>query len=160
MAARVDASDIVQEALVVVAQRIDDFIQRRPASLRIWMRGMVLQQLIDHRRRHVTAKMRSVAREVELTDVSSMAIARNLLTSTPSTFLRRAELQARVRNLIAQLCEKDREILALRHAEGLSTTEVADLLDVDPSTARKRHGRALRRLRQLFAENNISLSGT
>jgi RNA polymerase sigma-70 factor (ECF subfamily) len=154
---RVDASDVVQETQVVIAQRINDFIERRPTSFRVWIRRKVLEQLTDHRRRHVGAQKRTVYRERSLSDVSSIEIARTLLSQTPSQILRKIELQDQVSRLIRQLNENDREVLTLRHAEGLSNAEVADLLDIDPNTARQRYGRALRRLHQLLAENSISM---
>ena len=41
LAVRIDASDIVQETQVVIAKRIDDFIERRPTTLRLWMRQKI-----------------------------------------------------------------------------------------------------------------------
>ena len=75
-----------------------------------------------------------------------MAIARALLSETPSKTLRRQELAEQVRDLIDSLSENDREMLTLRHAEGLTNREIAEALQIDPMTARKRYGRALRRL--------------
>ena len=44
-------------------------------------------------------------------------------------------------------CRKnDREILLLRYVEQLSNAEAAKLLSIEPATARKRHGRGLKRL--------------
>ena len=92
-----------------------------------------------------------------MADVSSMAIARKLLSNTPSKILRKIEMQEQVRGLIEQLSEKDREVLSLRHVEGLSNNEIADILDMDPNTVRQRYGRALRRLHQLLTDNQISV---
>ena len=94
-----------------------------------------------------------------MSDVSSMAIARKLLSNTPSKILRKIELQEQVRGFIEQLSENDREVLSLRHVEGLSNNEVADILEIDPNTARQRYGRALRRLHQRLAENDMSIDG-
>ncbi len=159
VAVRVDASDVVQETQIVIAKRIDDFIKRRPTSFRIWIRRKALEQLVDQLRRHVGAKKRSVYKEQHLSDVSSIAIARKLLSDTPSKILHKIELQEQVRGLIEQLSENDREVLSLRHVEGLSNPEVADLLEIDPNTARQRYGRALRRFHRLLAEHDISMDG-
>lgn len=158
LAARVDESDIVQETQMVISRRIGDFIERRPTTLRLWMRQKLLEQLIDQRRRHVGAQKRSILREQHVSSVSSIAIARKLFSSTPSKILRRIELQEQVAELVEQLGNLDREILTLRHAEGLTNVEIADLLGIDPDTARKRHGRALRRVHRLLQENNIDVS--
>jgi RNA polymerase sigma-70 factor (ECF subfamily) len=157
--ARLDASDVVQETQAVIAKGIDYFIKHRPTSFRVWIRRKGLDQLIDQRRRHIGAEKRSVLKERHLSDVSSIAIARKLLSSTPSKILERIELKERVHALISQLSEKNREMLVMRHAEELSNAEVADLLDIDPNTARQRYGRALRQLAQLFEENGIGRDG-
>ena len=71
----------------------------------------------------------------------------------------RSELQEQVREVIDSLNANDREVLTLRHAEGLSNGEAAELLAIDAGTARKRHGRALRRLHQRLTDEGISLNG-
>lgn len=157
---RVDASDVVQETQIVISKRINEFIQRRPTSFRLWIRRKVLEQLIDQRRRHLGAKKRSVLMERHMSDLSSIAIARNLLSNTPSKLLRRRELQEQIQVLIETLCDNDREMLSLRHAEGLENAEVAELLGIDSNTARQRYGRAVRRLHLLLAEHNITLDET
>ena len=159
LAARIDPSDVVQEAQVVIFKRIDDFIERKPVSFRLWIRHQTLECLIDQHRRHVTAKKRSVLRERELANTSSLAIARKLFSDSPSSIVRRLELRDQVMEAIEQLSANDREVLSLRHAEGLSNLEVAELLDLDPNTVRQRYGRALRRLYQRLSENQISFDG-
>lgn len=157
--ARVDASDVVQETQVVIAKRIDDFIKRRPTSFRLWIRRKAIEQLVDQRRRHIGAQKRNVYNEQHLSNYSSMAIARQLLPDTPSKIMAKNEFQQQVRSSIEQLSEKYREVLTLKHVEALSTNEVADLLDENPSTIRQRYGRALRKLYRLLSDNEISLGG-
>lgn len=153
---RVDPSDVVQETQLVVIQRIDDFLRRRPTSFRIWMRRKALEQLVNLRRRHLAAK-RSVRRDLRLSDASTLAIARRLLADRPSQAMQRKELAQQVRSAIQRLSEIDREVLLLRHVEELSNIEVAELLELDPATARKRHGRAVRRLGEQLIESGVSL---
>lgn len=160
LAVRVDASDIVQETQIEISKRIDDFIARRPTTFRIWIRRKALEKLVDEQRRHVAAKQRSVLRERHLSDVSSWAIARSLLHSSPSQRLRRVELQDQVRTLIEQLSEPQREVILFRHVEGLTNAEVGDLLGISPNTIRQRYGRALRQLHTLLAEHEIKLGGS
>jgi RNA polymerase sigma factor (sigma-70 family) len=135
-----------------------DFLQRRPCSFRIWIRRKALERLVDQRRRHVDAEKRSVRRERQISN-SSLAIARKLVTDSPSKILRKNELQKQIRNVIDGLREKDREILTLRHAEGLSNAEVADLLKINPNSARQRYGRALRRLHEQLVAQGIGIHG-
>jgi RNA polymerase sigma-70 factor (ECF subfamily) len=153
---RVDPSDVIQEAQIVVMRRIDDYLRRRPASFKIWLRGEVLQQLIKFRRQHLKAEKRSVYREVELSNVSSLAVARSLLSANPSAQFRKKEAAQRIRAVIDSLSAIDREILLLRRVEELTNEEVAELLQIESSTARKRYGRAIRRLSQKMQDEGLS----
>jgi RNA polymerase sigma-70 factor (ECF subfamily) len=157
--ARVDASDVAQDAQIAIADGIDNFLEKRPTSFRIWIRRKVLDQLIAQRRRHIGAMKRSVLKEQNMSNVSSFAIARKLLTNTPSQILGRIELQEQVYGLMEQLSEKNREVLVLRHAEELSNAEVAEVLEITPGLARKRYGRALLKLHELFAAHGIGADG-
>jgi RNA polymerase sigma factor (sigma-70 family) len=75
-----------------------------------------------------------------------MAIAKALAASRPSERLLRREIVAQVREALDNMPEADREILVMRHAEGLSNGDVAELLELELKTASKRYGRALQRL--------------
>ena len=156
---RVDASDVVQEAQIMITKGIEQFIRHRPTSFRIWIRRKALDQLKDQRRRHIGTMKRTVLAEQNISDVSSIEIARKLFSNSPSKILGQIELRERVYRLIEQLSEIYREVLVLRHAEELTNAEVADLLDIDPNTARQRYGRALQKLHWLFAENGIGVDG-
>ena len=142
---RLDPSDVVQETLLAASQRIEDFLQRRPCSFRVWLRSTALERLVDARRRH-QAQKRNLQRDLAITDASSMALAQYILGPRPSEQMARREQMERVRTAMAQLAKSDCEILTMRHAEELTNAEVADVLHIDPKTASKRYGRALRRL--------------
>src|SRR5207244_1747906 len=100
---------------------------------------------------------RAVEREAPLPQDSSAALGRQLLAggSTPSQRLDRQEVARRVRQAVAQLPEGDREVLLLRNFDGLANGEVACILGIDPDAARKRHGRALLRLRQRLLDGGL-----
>ena len=112
------------------------------------------------RRQHLEARERSMRREVSLPERSSLFMAQPFLApgSTPSRQLHRHELARKVRQAVSRLPEADQEILLLRTYEGLSNQEVAYLLDLDPATASKRHGRAVLRLHRLLLEAGLSES--
>lgn len=152
---RVDVSDIVQEALLTASHRIDDYIDRRPTSFRLWLRRKTLERLVDARRTHFAQK-RAVDREMSLTEASSMAIARRLISEQPSAAVMRQEVGGKVRDAMLTLTESDREILVLRNAEHLTNAEVAQLLEVDQKTASKRYGRAILRLTEKLSRMGVS----
>jgi RNA polymerase sigma-70 factor (ECF subfamily) len=154
---RVDPSDVVQETQLEVLRRLPDYLTRRPMPFRLWLRKTAQERLLVVRRRHVDAGRRAVGREAPLPERSSLLLARAFLGgSTPSRRLARQELACRVRQAVVRLPEADQEILLLRAFEGLSNQEVACVLDMDPATASKRHGRALLRLQKLLAEGGLT----
>lgn len=53
---------------------------------------------------------------------------------------------------LAALTERDRELLLLRHWDGLAPRDVAVVLEISPMLARARLSRAERRLRELLAD--------
>jgi RNA polymerase sigma-70 factor (ECF subfamily) len=153
--ARVDPSDVVQETQMMVMNRIDDYLQQRSTSFRVWLRQETIEKLIEVRRQHVAQK-RNVKRDLRLSDVSSRSIAQQLLGASPSRLLQRKELAAQVRDAIESLSEIDREVIMLRHIEGLTNVEVAEVLNIDTAAVRQRCGRAIRRLIRQLAKNGVS----
>src|SRR5215468_3071557 len=77
--ARLDPSDVVQEAQLEVARRMDEFLERRPMPFHLWVRKTAYERLLNHHRAHRASARRSVRREVRLPDRSSQALARPLL---------------------------------------------------------------------------------
>jgi RNA polymerase sigma-70 factor (ECF subfamily) len=127
---------------------------------RLWLRKTAYERLLMLHRRHVAAARRTVGREEPLPDRSSVLLAKHLLApgSTPSRQFDRRERARRVREVIAQLPEADREVLVMRDLDGLSYQEVASILDIDSAAARKRHGRALVRMHHLLAAAGLKES--
>src|SRR5262245_46453414 len=63
IAARVDPSDIVQDALAEAAAQLDQYMCERPMPFYPWLRRLACLRLADANRRHVAAGRRSVNRE-------------------------------------------------------------------------------------------------
>ena len=155
--ARVDASDVVQDAQWEIARRMDDFLKRRPMPFHLWVRKTTYERLLNLRRNHRKRARRSVDREVAFPDRSSLLLARPLLPGgqSPSQQAAAREFADRVANAVAQLSEADREVLLMRHAEELPYEEIACLLEIEPAAARKRYGRALLRLQNILTEHGL-----
>ena len=64
----------------------------------------------------------------------------------------REELRGRVRSALAELSERDREVLVLRHLEQLSTREIATIIGISEAAVKQRHVRALDRLQRLLRD--------
>jgi RNA polymerase sigma-70 factor (ECF subfamily) len=157
---RVDPSDVVQETHLEAFRRLPDYLVRRPMPFRLWLRKTAYERLLMIQRHHLQAGRRAVGREVPLPDRSSVQLFRQLLApgSTPGMEMAKAELARRVRQAVARLAEIDREVLLMRNLEGLSNHEVAQVLEIEPSAASQRYGRALLRLRKLLLAGGFSES--
>jgi RNA polymerase sigma-70 factor (ECF subfamily) len=153
LSARVDPSDVVQEALVDASLHLDDYLRDRPLPFYPWLRQFAWDRLVALHRRHVLAGKRSVDREeggdMLLSDASAGDLANRLLApdTSPSRRALRNELLERVRDALARLGPRDREVLVMRHLEQLSTAEVAAVLGVSEGAVMTRLARALVRLR-------------
>jgi RNA polymerase sigma-70 factor (ECF subfamily) len=64
LAARVDPSDVVQEALADASQGFTDYLRERPLPFYPWLRQFAWQRLLQLHRHHIRARRRSVEREV------------------------------------------------------------------------------------------------
>jgi RNA polymerase sigma-70 factor (ECF subfamily) len=157
MRARVDPSDVVQEAQIEACRRLTDYLQQPELPFRLWLRQIAYDRLLMLRRHHVDAARRSVERDLPLPDRSSLVLAQQLLAagSGPSQQLIKREFVRRVREAVNQLSEEDREVLVFRILEELSNQEVAQLLHLDPSTASRRYGRAVLRLRKILLDSGL-----
>ena len=80
---RVDPSDVVQEAQLEMARRMDDFLRRRPMPFRLWVRKTAYERMLNLRRDHRRAR-RSVDREDDFPDPSSMLLASPFIAAGPS----------------------------------------------------------------------------
>jgi RNA polymerase sigma-70 factor (ECF subfamily) len=157
LAARVDPSDVVQDALADAAQKLSGYLRERPVPFYPWLRRLAWEHLVRLHQRHLHASKRSVLREEvpALPGESAVELAQRLLGSatSPSRQLLRKELRRRVQDALGQLSERDREVLVLRYLEGLSVQETAAVLDSTEGAVKVRHLRALERLRGLLGND-------
>src|SRR5215813_3591680 len=63
LAARVDASDVVQETLADAAAHLTEYLGERPLAFYPWLRQLTWDRLIGTHRKRVRAGRRSVTRE-------------------------------------------------------------------------------------------------
>ena len=156
--ARIDPSDVVQETQMEAHRRFADYLRRRPMPFKLWLRKTAQQRLCDLQREHLVAQNRSVGREKPQPDHSSLMLAAPLAGRgpSPSEQVARRDFEQQVALVVGELSENDRDVLLMRHVEGLSHQEIACLLDVDAAAARKRYGRALLRLRKLLVDRGLA----
>jgi RNA polymerase sigma-70 factor, ECF subfamily len=70
--------------------------------------------------------------------------------TSPSNRLVRQERSEQVNEALATLPPQDREVLAMRYVERLSTAEMAEALGISEGGVKTRHFRAVVRLRALL----------
>ena len=149
LAGRIDPSDLVQETFIDATGLLSDYLRAPPLPFYLWLGQLAGTRLAKAHRHHLGTFCRDVRREVGLPEVSSVALAYQLVGREVSTSeaAQKAELRSRLEELLDQLDLLDREILALRHFEQLSNGEAAHVLDLTEAAASKRYIRALERLR-------------
>lgn len=156
LAARLDPSDIVQEALAEAHQKLPEYLRAPPLPLYPWLRQIAWEQLIRHFRLHLGAERRAVTREQPLEgvlpDASSDLLVASLVDHLPrpdSVAAQREEL-ARMRVALEDLSAEHREVLVLRFLEGLSLEETAAVLEATEAAVRGRQFRAVQRLKEMM----------
>jgi RNA polymerase sigma-70 factor (ECF subfamily) len=130
------ADDVVSESMLAALEHLERWDPRR-GTFAAWLFVIAQRKVVDQQRayqrlRRLAARMQQL-REPE-TDVDALD---QLLAGE-----RASDVQAALR----QLAKKDREIIALRFAAGLSGEEIAAVLEISHVAARKRLSRAQQRL--------------
>ncbi len=155
LSTRIDIDDILQETFLAAAKRIEYCDCSSKETAFVWLRLILRQTLIDIHRKHVETAGRDVQREVraDRTDPgTSGCIAGHLIAqvSSPSKAIKRVEMSDQLTHALNQMEPTDREVLALRHFEELSNTEVAEVLNISIKAASIRYVRALKKLKTIM----------
>jgi RNA polymerase sigma-70 factor (ECF subfamily) len=152
---RVSPSDVLQEAYIDALKRVQHYLDKPEQSFLGWLRLVVGQRLVDVHREHLEAQRRSASQEISLSlgggpAASSLCLAAHLVgpATSPSQAAIRNEALAQLEAALERMDPLDREVLALRHFEELSNTEVAEVLGIEKAAASKRYVRALGRLKE------------
>jgi RNA polymerase sigma-70 factor (ECF subfamily) len=163
---RIDASDVIQDAYLEAARRLDDYLDAPAMPLFLWLRFLVGERLTILHRHHLGVHMRDARKEISLyrdalPEASSAALAAQLLGqhTSPSVAAVRAERLLRLQEAVNRLDALDREVLSLRHFEQLSRAETARVLGIEEAAAAKRYIRALKRLKDTLADMPGGLEG-
>ena len=154
LSARVDASDVVQEALLDAARKLAEYERKRPLPFYPWLHRLTAQRLAVFHRKHRRGT-RSVSREQHAfawPDDSARLLVDRLVGSdtTPGHDLVREERRQRVRDALNRLAPPDRDILVMRYLEDLTFSEIAAILEIGESAAKMRHLRAIEKIRSVL----------
>lgn len=149
---RIAIADVLQETFIRLSDRLPEFLDTPDASVLVWMRQIAVQTMIDLQRHHF-ANLRSPLKESRLPahgNETSLSIAEFLSAghTSPSGVVSREEQIQRLRDVMDQLQETDREVLAMRHFEQLTNKETAEALGLTETAASNRYVRAMAHLAQ------------
>lgn len=155
---RVDPDDVLQEAYLAAAGRLEHYGGEASFSAFVWLRMIVLQTLTDVHRHHLGAQMRAADREVSLPgchypQTTSFSLAAQFVgkLTSPSQVAAREEMLRQVEQAVATMEPLDQEVLALRHFEELTNSEVAEVLGIQQKASSIRYVRAIRRLKGVLS---------
>jgi RNA polymerase sigma-70 factor, ECF subfamily len=156
---RVDDSDVLQEAYVDISRRLAEYAADPKLPFYLWLRHMTGLKLTEVHRRHLGTQLRDADREVTLhrgalPEADSMSLAAHLLgqLTTPSQAAIKAETRLIVQEALNNMDPIDREVLALKHFEQLSTSEIAEVLGMSKAGAGSRYLRAVKRLKEILSQ--------
>jgi RNA polymerase sigma-70 factor (ECF subfamily) len=152
---KVDASDLVQETFLEAHRNFARFRGTSEPELVRWLRQILAANLADLLRRYLGTQGRDVRLEREIEDAfdrSSVLLDRGLVApqSSPSQQAVRREQAVLLADALAQLPDDYREVLVLRHLEGLRFPEVARQMGRSIASVEKLWMRGLARLRLLM----------
>jgi RNA polymerase sigma-70 factor (ECF subfamily) len=152
---KVDASDLVQEAFLGAYRDFAQFRGTTENEFLGWLRQILASLLANLVRHYQGTQRRDVRLERQLAielEQSSQALDRGLVApqSSPSQQAMCREQSVLLAEALGRLPDEWRELLILRHLEGVSFPEVARRLGRSVDSAKKLWPRALASLRQLL----------
>jgi RNA polymerase sigma-70 factor (ECF subfamily) len=155
----VNASDVLQEAYVEASRSLADYAGGPALPFFLWLRQLTVRKLSEIHERHRGIQCADAEGEVTLHRgglpmVDSASLAAQLLgnLTQPSRALIKAENRLLLQDALNAMDPIDREVLALRHFEQLSTSEVAQILGLSRAAAGTRYVRAVKRLREILKQ--------
>lgn len=156
IAGRMSPSDVVQETFLEANRDFSSFRGASPGEFTAWLRRILINNLHRAVEQHVTAGKRDVRREVSLEGLAnglehSVARLEAILPDpgmSPSGEVQRHELEIALASEIAELPSDYRDVIVMRHIEGLSFDAVGERMNRSTGAARMLWLRAIEMLRE------------
>jgi RNA polymerase sigma-70 factor (ECF subfamily) len=163
LASRVDPEDVLQEAMLLAALRLQRYLEQRPVGYYAWLKSLVIDQIIRVHRQHLHAAKRTVCRErmsdgrCRLPDSNPSNDEFGDHAPSPSQRAIAEEQCARIRFVLSQLGDEDRELLWMRHARKMSHRAISQQLKITEEAAKSRVRRAQQRVGRLLGLNSTPM---
>jgi RNA polymerase sigma-70 factor (ECF subfamily) len=152
---RLNPSDIVQESYFDAHRDFEKFNGHTADEFLAWLRTILVNNMSREVERHILSAKRDVRREVRM-DRLHTALERSAArmefafvdrASSPSAQVDRHEHAVDLANRLAELPRDYRDVLVLRHCEGLSFKEVAERMGRSAGAVRMLWLRAMEMIR-------------
>lgn len=157
MQGKADPSDIAQEVCLAAHGNIEDFRGQTAEEFAGWLRGILTNTLAMHVRKYLGTAKRNPRLEQQLNQ--SLASASSFLQSqiagdvtSPSQHFARNEAFLQLAAALEGLPDDYRQVIVLRHVEGLSFAEVAIAMGRSVDSVEKLWVRGLAKLRSTMGE--------
>jgi RNA polymerase sigma-70 factor, ECF subfamily len=136
---RTEVDELVQDTFVRAFNSLDGF--RGDSSFRTWLFTIERRLLLDRRR---SEKRRRDKTEIQEDDAATEYDALDSMVAD--------ETQERLQRAVRQLSPTQREVFALRVAEGLSYKEIAEAVGTTEGAARVHYHNAMRAVKEFLDE--------
>lgn len=156
---KVDASDLVQDTFLEAHRHFAQFRGSVEAELVSWLRQILAGLLANLVRKFCGTQRRDIRLERQLADEldqSSRTLDRGLAAphSTPSQRAVRREQAVLLADALERLPPDYREVIILRHLEGLSFAEISGRMGRSVDSVKNLWARALAQLRRVLGETD------
>jgi RNA polymerase sigma-70 factor (ECF subfamily) len=145
-----DAEDAVQDALLSAYKHLDQF--KGNAKMTTWLTTIVTNCALTQLRRR--PRQPHVSLDEPLNEWQDYCVSDKLTDAKPSPEVEcmNAELHGHLLRLVTELSPRLRKVIQLRHFEGHSTGEVAEMLGVAEGTVKAQVSRARLKLKHMARE--------
>jgi RNA polymerase sigma-70 factor (ECF subfamily) len=150
---KVDAADVVQEAFLEASRNFHRFQGESEGVFLAWLRQILATSLANVERRYLGTHARNVRLERQIADAldrSSVMLDRALIAeqSTPSQQAVHREQAVLLADALAELPPDYREVILLRHVEGLTFPQAAERMGKTVDSVEKLWLRGVTKLRR------------
>lgn len=136
------AKDVVQECLIKVWEKRNDL--KLINNLEAWCMQVTKNKALD--------KLRS--KHVNRTDLFEVKLDTRKERDTPYVMTERGDVMNRIKTLISELPERQREVMQLRDIEGYTYKEIGETLEIDINLVKTNLFRARRKLKESLIKEN------
>jgi RNA polymerase sigma-70 factor, ECF subfamily len=150
---KVDPADLVQETFLEAHRDLGQFRGSTEKELIAWLRQILATNLANLIRHYYGTQRRDMNLERELADElnqSSRVLDRGLIApeESPSQLASKREQAVLLADALRELTDDYREVIVLRHLEGLTFPEVSKRMGRTEDSVKKLWARGLARLRR------------